>query len=36
MQASHADWGELYDLALDPQENTNLYRRDYAVEVSKC
>ena len=23
----HADWGELYDLWEDPQENTNLYRR---------
>ena len=22
----HADWGELYDLWTDPQENTNLYR----------
>ena len=26
----HADWGELYDLWEDPQENTNLYRREAA------
>ena len=25
-EAQHADWGELYDLWSDPQENTNLYR----------
>ena len=25
-EAQHADWGELYDLWADPQENTNLYR----------
>ena len=28
--ANPEDWGELYDLWEDPQENTNLYRREAA------